>query len=294
MLSLRFTLIMRKTVLFCGLFCGFILFTYCSKNSLKSPTASFLVVNNPTLSVSSPSMGTSSHKITDVWFYVNDKFQGCYPIGGVMPIVATGNADIKLFAGIRNNGIGATRQPYIMYKPIAFNQVVEPGVTYTINPVFEYISYANFLFYEDFEGFGSLFIPAGDSSFVITTNPAVAFGGVGKSLFMGMSDAKPTSKIVSSINYLFPSSGSTGTRVYLEMNYKCNQEISVGLIGGIQERTAITLRATDNWNKIYIELTTVVNTQPTYNFYKVFIAATKKVDVANPAIYLDNIKVVTE
>ena len=294
MLSLRFTLIMRKTVLFCGLFCGFILFTYCSKNSLKSPTASFLVVNNPTLSVSSPSMGTSSHKITDVWFYVNDKFQGCYPIGGVMPIVATGNADIKLFAGIRNNGIGATRQPYIMYKPIAFNQVVEPGVTYTINPVFEYISYAHFLFYEDFEGFGSLFIPAGDSSFAITTNPAVAFGGVGKSLFMGMSDAKPTSKIVSSINYLFPSSGSTGTRVYLEMNYKCNQEISVGLIGGTQERTAITLRATDDWNKIYIELTTAVNTQPTYNFYKVFIAATKKADVANPAIYLDNIKVVTE
>lgn len=287
---------MIKTLLFCGLFCGFILFTSCSKNSLKSPTASFLVVDNPTLSVSSASMGTSSQKITDVWFYVNDKFQGCYPIGGVMPIVATGNANIKLFAGIRNNGIGETRQPYIMYKPLTFNQALESGVTYTINPIFEYVSYAHFLFNEDFEatGSGSIFISSGDSSVTITTNPAVTFGGVGKSLFMGMSDAKPTSKIITNNNYFFPLSGSTGSRVYLEMNYKCNQEITVGLIGGTQERTAITLRATDNWNKIYIELTTVVNTQPTYNFYKVFIAATKKADVANPTIYLDNIKVITE
>ena len=283
-----------KTLLLCGLFCGFILFTSCSKNSLKSPTASFLVVNNPTLSVSSASMGTSSHKITDVWLYVNDKFQGCYPIGGVMPIVAVGNADIKLFAGIRNNGIGATRQPYVMFKSIAFNQTIEAGVTYTVNPVFEYVSYAHFLFNEDFEGFGSLFIPTGDSSFAITSNPALAYGGTGKSLFMGMSDAKPTSKTVTSIDYLFPASGSSGTRVYLEMNYKCNQEITVGLIGGTEERTAITLRASDDWNKIYIELTTAVNTQPNYSYYKVFIAATKKGDVANPAIYLDNIKVVTE
>lgn len=285
-----------KTLLFGGLFCGFVLFTSCSKNSLKSPTASFLVVDNPTLSVSSASMGTSSHKITDVWFYVNDKFQGCYPIGGVMPIVTTGNANIKLFAGIRNNGIGETRQPYVMFKPITFNQTVEAGITYTVNPVFEYISYAHFLFYEDFEAnsIGSLFISSGDSSAVITTNPALAYGGTGKSLFMGMSDAKPTSKIISNNNYLFPASGSSGSRVYLEMNYKCNQEISVGLIGGTEERTAIILRATDDWNKIYIELTTAVNTPPNYGYYKVFIAATKKGDVANPAIYLDNIKVVTE
>ena len=283
-----------KTVLICGIFCGFLLSTSCSKNSLKSPTASFLVVDNPTLSVSSPSMGASSHKITDVWFYVNDKFQGCYPIGGIMPIVATGNADIRLFAGIRNNGIGATRQPYVMFKSIGFNQTLEPGVTYTKSPVFEYVSYAHFLFNEDFEGFGSLFIPGGDSSFAITTNPAVAYGGTGKSLFMGMSDAKPTSKTITSIDYLFPASGSSGTRVYLEMNYKCNQEITVGLIGGTEERTALTLRASDDWNKIYVELTTAVNTQPNYSYYKVFIAATKKADVANPAIYLDNIKVVTE
>ncbi len=288
---------MIKTVLSIGLFLGFFLFFSCSKESLKSPTASYLVVNTPVLSVPSSSMGTNSHKITDVWLYVNDNFQGCFPINTVMPIVASGSADIKLFAGIRNNGIGSTRQPYVMFKPITFNQLLDPGVTYSMTPVFEYISYAKFLFHEEFEGFGCQFIPEtnpGDSSFVITSNPAVVFGGNGKSLFMGMSDAKPTSKIISTSNYYFPLSGSSGYRIYMEMNYKCNQEITVGLIGGGQERSAITLRASDEWNKIYVELTTAVNTQPTYNYYNLYIAATKQQDIANPQIYIDNIKVVTE
>lgn len=293
-MSSRLTLIMIKTVLIFGLFFVSAVFFSCTKEGLKSPSASYVIFNNPVLSVPSASMGASSHKITDLWFYVNDAFQGCYPVGGIIPIVATGNAEIKVFAGIRNNGIGSTRQPYIMYKQISFNQSLEFGVTYTINPIFEYNSQAKFIFHEEFEGLGSLFQSMGDSSFVIISDPAKTFGGNGKSLFMGMSNTKPTAKIISSISYPIPLSGSYGTRVYLEMNYKCNQKISIGLIGGGEERPAITLNPTDDWNKIYIELTTIVNTQPTYNFYKVFIGATKSADVANPEIYIDNLKVVTE
>lgn len=285
---------MEKTILYFGLFFCLIFLFSCNKDSLKSPTASFMVFSNPTLKTTSSSQGANSLKVTDVWYYIDEQFQGCYPIDGIVPIVANGTANIKFFGGIRNNGIGETRQPYYFFKPISLTQPVEAGKTYTYNPVFEYISGAKFPFHEEFEAPGVLFQNAGnlgDSSYVIILNPNLVYGGSGKSLFLGMSDAKPTAKIVTSMTYTVPLSGA---RIYMELNYKCNQEITIGVIGGSEQRDAIVLNATDNWNKIYIDLTTVVNTAPTYSAYKFYISATKNTNVANPAIYIDNVKVVTE
>lgn len=285
---------MIKAILYFGLFLSFLVLISCSKDSLKSPSASYIVFNNPTIKITSATQGSNTEKITDVWYYINDQFQGCYPIGGIVPIVASGSANIKLFAGIKNNGIADTRQPYFFYKPISFIQAIEAGETYTINPIFEYISSAKFVFKEDFESSGILFQNAGnagDSSYAVTVNPKLVYGGIGKTLFLGMSDSKPTAKIISTTNHTLPLSGA---RIYMELNYNCNQEITVGVIGaGSDQRTALTLNSTNgNWNKIYIDLTTAVNTQPTYNNYKFFIAATKQ--IANPEIYIDNVKVITE
>ena len=285
---------MKKTILFLSLFFSLIFLFSCSKDSLKSPAASFMVFNSPGLNITSSSQGANSLKVTDVWYYVDEQFQGCYPIGGIVPIVASGSANIKLFGGIRNNGIGATRQQYYFFKPISFSQPVEAGKTYTYNPVFEYISGAKFPVTENFELSGVLFQNAGDpgdSSYVIVTNPSLVYGGTGKSLFLGMSDAKPTAKIITTTASNMPLSGA---RIYMELNYKCNQEITVGVAAGSEQRNAIVLNATDNWNKIYIDLTMVVNTIPTYSYYKFYISAIKNANVANPAIYIDNVKVVTE
>lgn len=290
---------MKKTILFLSLFFSLIFLFSCSKDSLKSPAASFMVFNSPGLNITSSSQGANSLKVTDVWYYVDEQFQGCYPIGGIVPIVASGSANIKLFGGIRNNGIGATRQQYYFFKPISFSQTVEAGKTYTYNPVFEYISGAQFPVIDDFEGNGTgtsgiLFQNAnnpGDSAYVLITNPSLVYGGTGKSLFLGMSDAKPTAMVVTTLAKQMPLSGA---RIYMELNYKCNQEITVGVAAGSEQRNAIVLNATDNWNKIYIDLTTVVNTIPTYSYYKFYISAIKNANVANPAIYIDNVKVVTE
>ena len=285
---------MKKTIIFLSLFFSLVFLFSCSKDSLKAPTASFMVFSNPTLNITSSSQGVNSLKVSDVWYYIDEQFQGCYPIDGIVPVVANGSANIKLFGGIRNNGIGSTRQPYYFFKPVSFTQAVEPGKTYTYSPVFEYISSAKFPLKENFELTGILFQNAGnpgDSSYVIVTNPNLVYGGSGKSLFLGMSDAKPTAKIITTTAINLPLSGA---RIYMELNYKCNQEITVGVNCGSEQRDALVLNASDNWNKIYIDLTTVVNTTPTYSYYNFYISASKNVDVANPAIYIDNVKVVTE
>jgi hypothetical protein len=291
---------MKKTILFLSLFFSLIFLFSCSKDSLKSPAASFMVFNNPTLNITSPTIqGANSLNVTDVWYYVDEQFQGCYPIDGIVPIVASVSANIKIFGGIRNNGIGGTRQPYYFFKPVSFTQAIEAGKTYTYNPVFEYISGAKFPVIDDFEGNGTgtngIFFQnagnPGDSACVLVTNPSLVYGGTGKTMFLGMSDAKPTANIVTTTAKQMPLSGA---RIYMELNYKCNQEITVGVIGGSEKRPTIVLNATDNWKKIYIDLTTVINTAPTYSYYNFYISATKNADVANPAIYIDNVKVVTE
>lgn len=273
---------------FLFLFCLLITFS-CKKDSLKSPSASFIVVDKTSLKTTS-SQGANSHKITDIWYYVDGQFKGAFPVGSVMPIVAENDANITLFAGIKNNGISATRVPYEFYKQISFNQSIESGKTYTISPEFEYTSNTIFNYIQDFNSSGSQFSSVGDSSVVVVNSPSLTYGATGGSLLMGMSDAKPTAKIVQTIPYFLPTGGET---IYLELDYKCNQSFVVGVIGGgSDEREALTINPSDDWNKIYVQLTGVVSRQPTYAIqgYQVFVRATKEVN--SPQIYLDNIKLI--
>lgn len=280
---------MNKYLFYFLTFFGFLFTFSCKKDNLKSPTASFLVVDQVSLKTTS-SQGANSHKITDIWYYVDGQFKGTFPVGSVMPIVAENNAAITLFAGIKNNGITATRLPYEFYKQISYNQTLEAGKTYTISPEFEYSSNSIFYYAQDFSSTGSQFSSTGDSAVAIVTSPSETFGGTGGSLFMGMSDSKPVSKIVQSSPYFLPTGGEP---IYLEIDYKCNQPFVVGVIGGgSDEREALTINPSDNWNKIYVQLTSVVSRQPTYTSqgYQVFIKATKQVN--SPKIYLDNIKLI--
>jgi len=264
----------------------------CNKEKLKAPTASFIVVPEASVTTTVALQGAGSHKITDIWFYVDGKFQGVYPIGSVMPVVASNSADIVMYAGIKNNGISSTRLPYSFYKGIEFTKTLEAGKTYSIYPAFEYRSGLNFTI-DDFESTGTHFISVGDSAYTLTSwsNQSVAYGGVGRSLFMGMSDAKPTARMQSSTPIVLPLSGAT---VYLELDYKCNQQIIVGVRGynGVDnpDRDAVVLTPTEGWNKVYIQLTSVINAQPTFSTYKLYVKAYK--DVASPEIYIDNVKLI--
>lgn len=279
---------MHRYLLYLLLFCYLFFLISCKKDKFKSPESAFLVVDNIQLKTIS-GQGSSSHKITDMWYYVNDKFQGVFPVGKVMPIVASGNTEITLLAGIKNNGISATRVPYQMLKSITINQNFEPGKTYTINPEFEYNSNAFFYYSDDFEPGGSFFVSNGTTDYTNTSSfdPSKAFEGTG-SIYMTMSDSKPTAEMLQAQPYFLPSGGET---VYLELNYKCNQPFTVGVIpSGNARRNAITVNTSTEWNKIYIQLTSVISAQPTSATYQVFIHADK--EVSSPEIYIDNVKLI--
>jgi hypothetical protein len=263
----------------------------CKKEKLKSKPASFIVVNTTSVNSGTNTGMPDSHKITDIWLYVNEQFQGIYPIGSVMPILNNGSASIRMYGGIVNNGIAGTRLPYKFYAPYSFSGSFEAGKTYTITPDFAYQSGTNIIA-DQFDGGGSSYEASPSSNIfpVIINDPAKSWQGSAGCIYMTMTDSKPISVLRSSQQLSLPLGG---TDIYLEMDYKCNQEISVGVIGGdIEPRTALTLRPTNGWNKIYISLTNVVSTQPTYNYYRVFVQGVKESGVATPEIYLDNLRLV--
>ena len=286
---------MRRYLLYFLLFCNLIFFVSCKKDKLKAPKASFLVVDNASLkTVASLNQGVNSHKIVDIWYYVDGEFKGVFPVGSVMPIVANGNAQITLFAGIKNNGISSTRLPYAVYNSKTYNLAIEPGKTYTLSPEFEYNSTAFFYYADGFEqgnGTGSFFTPSGNSNAVFSQDPSKAYLGSAGSVTMTMTDALPTAKLLQANPYYLPDGGAI---IYLELDYKCNQEFNVGVIGigsGFEDkRNVLTVTPSDEWNHIYIQLTSTVSTPPTYGAYKVFIEATK--NTTSPEIYIDNVKLI--
>ncbi len=288
---------MRKYLLYFLLVCNLIFFVSCKKDKFKAPKASFLVVNNVTLKTinvgGSQNQGVNSHKIVDIWYYVDGEFKGVFPVGSVMPIVAKDNAVITLFAGIKNNGISSTRLPYAIYNSKTFNLEIEPGKTYTVSPEFEYNSTAFFYYADGLNGFGSggSYFTFGNSNCQYTTDPNKVFSGAG-CIVMTMSDAVPSTSLIQANSYYLPDGGAT---IYVELDFKSNQQFIVGVIGvdlagNEDKRNVVTVNPSEDWNHIYVQLTKIVSTPPTYGAYKVFIEAIKEVD--SPEIYLDNVKLI--
>lgn len=272
-----------------------VLIASCNKEKLKSPKASFIYIANPELIIADASIqGSNDHHITDTWVYVNDQYTGAYPLGSVIPVVSTGNTNVKLYAGIKNNGISSTRLSYEFYNAFEINQGFELGKTYTVSPKYTYQTGCKFHLIENFEQTGLRFQALGDSAFTRTGNgDPNAYGGTGKSAFMGMSAAKPTAIMKTSTSIIdFPSSATAN--VYLEMEYKCNQKFSISMMcGNVEERNVITVNPSADWNKIYIQLANSIYSPTAYNSYDLIIKAIKESDVANPAIYIDNVKIIS-
>ncbi|MBL0343195.1 MAG: hypothetical protein IPP71_21435 [Bacteroidetes bacterium] len=101
-------------------------------------------------------------------------------------------------------------------------------------------------------------------------------------------------EITSTSDYPLPGGNAA---VYLELDYKINQAMQIGLFVIKPNITTdqiplITLNPSANWNKIYIQMGYVVSSYNSSTKFKVYFGAVKDPAVLKPAFYLDNIKVV--
>ncbi|MGL5888345.1 MAG: hypothetical protein ACRC3B_00590 [Bacteroidia bacterium] len=236
--------------------------------------------------------GSSSHAISDVWVFMDGELIGAFEVPCNIPILAEGTHSFLIRAGIKMNGTATTRAIYPSYKGWEGDITLTRGQAVSVSPNFQYFPGTEFVWLEDFDQAGTSYTDSGAvvlDVFHLVSDPTLVFEGPrsGYSLL----DTDSFDMFIRSPFFpgLFPASSF----VYLELNYRCNQPFTIGVMTKqFEYRSVAVVNANENWGKIYINLTDALNQAPSSNGYSFFITMRKPDDMAESFIYIDNIKVV--
>ncbi len=290
-MDFKFTFLWRLIGTLTGFLCLVVIISLasCKKNDL---VPSYIHIDKITLNSTYETDGSNSSKICDAWVYIDGNLIGIYELPVTFPVLATGSHEIMVRAGVKLNGIAMSRGYYPFYEAYTSTVNLEAERIDTIQPTVKY--YANKIQWkEDFEegGFTLVKYTGSDTAFIKTAVPAEVFEG-SFSAIAKLSDSYKYLLTVSTSDFFIP---QTLTPVFLELNYKTNTPFVVGMIGQFQTggtelvRTLI-INANNEWNKIYINLTATANYTVNVQSFKVFFEANKLDSIAEPKVFIDNIK----
>lgn len=246
--------------------------------------------------------GLTAHNFTDIWLTVNGEKLGTWELPCKIPVLASGKVTVSMLPGIAMNGMSTTRPEYPFVESFQQEVTLVKGEETVISPVFSY--YGSSLYFplvENFETAGTSFESSDTSAHLYVTkiydddliykNPTDPSD---KNTCSGWVELAEHSdfEIVSPVVKL-PGAGKS---VFLELNYKCDQDLYIGLVA-IQSTSVPThealvgLRATGGaWKKAYVNLTLAVSRNTTATGFRVVLSGAKNGSaVAN--YYFDNIRV---
>lgn len=242
--------------------------------------------------------GTASHKITDAWVYINNNLIGVFELPATFPVLKSGNHEITVYAGIKVNGISATRSPYPFYKPEIISVNLVPGSTDTIPAItVTYDPATEFVWMENFNT-GAMTLDTTTSSqalLVRTSDPAIVFA------YKNETNSYSATASITGDSVLFECATvskfnlpKNGLPVFLEMNYKNNYNLTVGLIATVSGQTfqqpVLVLNPTEDWNKIYVNLTPTIAYYTNATDFRIFIGLLRSPGADTATICLDHLK----
>lgn len=271
------------------LFIG-IVFCTCSKEKYEATIPTYITINDITLTTNQSTEGAATENITDAWVFVNEDLMGVYELPATFPVLKEGDVEIKVFGGIKDNGVSLHRKRYLMYDPYVQNVNLVPGEIIELNPTVTYNAGVQFKWMEDFENASLSFLyhPASDTV-VFKQNNSINTGTYSGEVFLdaGMNFFEATSIAYNDIPRSL-------TPVYLEMDFKTNEPLLVGVYHDNEQYGVVTLNTTDEWTKIYINLTDVISYRQSNTAVKVFFGIQETSSnpflTSNPNIFIDNIK----
>lgn len=244
-----------------------------------------------------PNLGTKSSKISDAWLYIGDEFLGVYPLPAHIPVLKNGEQEIIIEAGIKKNGITASRISYPYFNRFAATKVLTPNQTCTISPVVNY-KINEFAYQENFEGNGTILNVLTDSvnhtiekiysniydPILGNTYGQIIISGEKGEIFECRTNSISLPK---------------DKQVYLEIDYKSSSTFVVGMYATNSQRTektaVIYLNQKEDWNKTYISLSeTISSFGNSYSNYNIFFGISRNIDQESNELLLDNIRLVYE
>lgn len=239
-----------------------IFFAACKKLNPDEPIPSYIHIEKISLKTDVSKQGSNSAKISDAWVYIDDQLIGCFELPATFPVLYEGTHQIKVRAGIKVNGISATRSPYPFYEIFVQKAALKRNERLNLNPVVSYVSYAKFNFMENFDGVGIILAPgpAGTADTMKQTfDKKLVFEGNGSGITR-LNKNDVTFQCISNTSYILPAGGAP---VFLEFNYKCNHSFVAGIYAHTTANTTVVpvigMNPSENWNKMYVYLTPSVS-----------------------------------
>lgn len=273
-----------------------LLFTTCDIINPDEDIPAYIYIDQFELTTSI-SEGSNSHKITDAWIFVGSEFVGVFELPARVPVLASGEQNLLIQAGIKENGIGLTPIVYPYYEWFESTINLTPGQIDTIRPTTTYRDNVFFAYVEDFEG--SHFITDdmdGDSETAIVPVTDGGFEGRAGRIFLDQDH--PTIQVGTSRFSDLPI--SEANPVFMELDYKTEVVMQFGLRG--YDAVGIGASAYDpgvnvktEWNKIYINFSQLLALSQLEEYQFLFAAGLPiengNFTLDNAEIFIDNVKI---
>ncbi len=256
------------------------------------PIPGYVTINNIMLDHERNTLG-----ITDAWVYVNNNILGVYELPAHFPVVAEGTTKITVIPGVKVNGISDTRTFYPFYEPYNIDINFEAAKEYNLKDVrSRYYDWATKLMVDDFEGQSPYFkndYSSDTSMYNIKMEDAVEGSKSGVIHLDTLVNVRYFE--AATIDKFIIPDFNDYSGMYLEMNFRCDNAVEIGLIveeSGVTKAQLISLFPTNKWKKIYIDLYNPLITYNEGSKFKVYISAGIDKDKATATIYLDDMKIV--
>lgn len=272
------------------------LFSSCVKNN---PDPSWLEVNEWTLESNTNSQyptGELTHNFTDAWVFIDDKLIGVFEVPFKIPLLVSGDVNIKLYPTIKNNGISATKKIYPFVNVFEVNTTLVKNQTLTLNPKTQYYDYTQF-WIEDFEDAAVKIVndPNSQTSLMTGNNPAILkYGNFYGEVNLNAIDS-------TWVAYTEQMTLPRGKEVYLEIDFYSTNYVTTGLIAitssSVVNNEYIRLIKQDDpttikWKKAYIDLKEIITNSPASANFSVSFQSLLDIGDTEGQIVLDNIKIV--
>jgi hypothetical protein len=268
----------------------------CEKFEGDQTIPSYIHIDSIHLTTDYSTQGTASHSITDAWVYVDDDLIGTFPLPATFPVLKEGKHQVTVYAGIKKNGIATTRTAYPYYKPMVKTiNLVPDSIVSLGNMGTTYTETTEFLWREDFENIAISLDTTTRSMVPITLTPIgspLTFEGA-HSGRVDLDTANNFFECETHNQFNIPAAP-----VYLELNFNTTNRLTIGVYiysdVYLYEVPIITLFSTNGkWKKIYIDLTTTLNSYYGSYTFKVYMGTYKEPGNDPTQILLDNFKLVT-
>lgn len=286
---------MYKILAFCAVAC---LFFGCIKDSNPPIPAYIYVPSMDFISRGYATDGTASQRITDAWVSVNGQLIGINNFPTLLPVIlndSTQDYTISVRAGIENDGILNKKFSYPFLTRHIETRRLEAGSVDTIRPSTGYDPTANIINLEDFEGVGVAFGADRDGNAntnIIKSQADVFEGSFSGQIVVDSLNIVCTAATTSFYSRLQPASSAFA--VYLELNYKTDLPIAVGLIARYSNSSTEVIQLggmnpKSTWNKIYFNLSPTIFTKNAES-YAVYFEVINSSQKTAPKIFIDNVK----